>query len=535
MTKSLMLLLLVIPAPLVGISNLGEFLNAPLFLDTQIESPATNSNSSKSSVLKAGDTLKFQMFVPAAAGKPTFGFNIEFALPGKDITNYFSEPSGTSWDGSPLTPSPGQPLITALLLAAPTVPSGGYLATVELIAQQDLAEGDVLIITSATMADPSTDNDPLDVSNAVILFTDAVEPVDGDFDLDGDVDFVDFLNFAGNFGYRGPVPTPAVSEPTIVTVRDTVQIATIETLIVATTDTVIVTQIDTLFVTNTRTITKLDTVYLTRIDTLYLPLSEIPPPTVENPPPSDSSIASISLDANLDEGYNNGQDIKTGSAGETITLEIYGHSGLKGAPGYRVVIAFPPGLQFRNFQAKGVFRSAVVVPSVQSENSVIVTVASGGTISADSGRMGLVEFISTVNEVTGNIVLQSAEIREGQAIINNGTITLSPNGASPDDSNIAAPTNLQATLNQMLLQQVYFVSLSWTAPSSFDSFLIQRAEVTAGGSSTNLTVTTLELAQPGTTYTDTNIQSNTTYVYRVSTNLSGSISDPSTVAFVVVP
>jgi fibronectin type 3 domain-containing protein len=100
-------------------------------------------------------------------------------------------------------------------------------------------------------------------------------------------------------------------------------------------------------------------------------------------------------------------------------------------------------------------------------------------------------------------------------------------------SSVSAPTNLQATYNPNNTPSD--VSLTWTAPSSFDSFLIQRAEVTAGGSSTNLTYTTLEFAQSGTAYTDTNIQSNITYVYRVSTNLSGSISDPSTVAFVVVP
>jgi formylglycine-generating enzyme required for sulfatase activity len=260
MRRYLLFLLMIVPAPLVGISNLGEFLNAPLFLDTQIESPATNSNSSKSAVLKAGDTLKFQLFVPDAAGKQTLGFNIEFALPGKDITNYFSEPSGTSWDGSPLSPSQGQPVITALLLAAPTVPSGGYLGTVELIAQQDLAEGDILTIASATMADPSTDNDRLDVSNAAILFTDRVEPVDGDFDLDGDVDFIDFLNFARNFGHSGPAPTPI---PQTLIVRDTLIIR----------DSTFVTVFDTLITIDTLTVTHLDTVQVTVYDTLRFAVS----------------------------------------------------------------------------------------------------------------------------------------------------------------------------------------------------------------------------------------------------------------------
>ena len=108
------------------------------------------------------------------------------------------------------------------------------------------------------------------------------------------------------------------------------------------------------------------------------------------------------------------------------------------------------------------------------------------------------------------------------------SLTTSTAGAS-----IASPTNLQASYVGTVTPAE--ISLTWTAPASFSSFLIQRAQVTAGGSNTNLTYTTLELSHTSTSYTDTNIQSGITYVYRVLTNLSGSISDPSDVAFVVVP
>lgn len=55
-----------------------------------------------------------------------------------------------------------------------------------------------------------------------------VEPIPGDLDRDGDVDFQDFLQFAQNFGKTGPppMPTPAVRDTVEikVTVRDTVEV-----------------------------------------------------------------------------------------------------------------------------------------------------------------------------------------------------------------------------------------------------------------------------------------------------------------------
>ena len=108
------------------------------------------------------------------------------------------------------------------------------------------------------------------------------------------------------------------------------------------------------------------------------------------------------------------------------------------------------------------------------------------------------------------------------------SLTTATAGAS-----IASPTSLSATYNGNATP--IEVTLGWTAPAEFDNFLIQRAQLTAGGSSQSLTYTTLELAHTTTSYTDATVSSGTTYIYRVSTNLSGQISDPSDVAIVVVP
>ena len=245
MSKILLALMLITASPLFGKSSLGEFINAPLFVDIQIESPATNNNVSKSPVLEAGDSLKYQIFAPATAGKQSFGFNIQFALIGKETTKYLSEPTGTLCDCSSLSPTFGQPVISALLLTSPTIPSNGFLGTVEFTMLQNLSEGDVLAIVSATMADLSRDNDALDVSNASVQFTNQVDPVDGDFDLDGDVDFLDFLNFAGNFGHQGPVPSPRIAETRIVTIRDTFFESKIDTISQTIIDTVYFAVVDT--------------------------------------------------------------------------------------------------------------------------------------------------------------------------------------------------------------------------------------------------------------------------------------------------
>jgi fibronectin type 3 domain-containing protein len=107
------------------------------------------------------------------------------------------------------------------------------------------------------------------------------------------------------------------------------------------------------------------------------------------------------------------------------------------------------------------------------------------------------------------------------------TLTTATQGAS-----VAAPTNLSANYNASATPPD--VTLAWTTPASFDSFLIQRATLSDGSSSPS-SFTTLALSQTGTSYVDTSILGGVTYVYRVSTNLSGQISDPSLNAVIPIP
>ncbi len=82
------------------------------------------------------------------------------------------------------------------------------------------------------------------------------------------------------------------------------------------------------------------------------------------------------------------------------------------------------------------------------------------------------------------------------------------------------------------------VILSWTAPDEYDSFAVQRAVLAPGASSQDLTdedYTALDGTYQTTSYSDTDITSGVTYVYRVRTNLSGRISDPSNIDVVPIP
>ena len=102
------------------------------------------------------------------------------------------------------------------------------------------------------------------------------------------------------------------------------------------------------------------------------------------------------------------------------------------------------------------------------------------------------------------------------------------------DNIVVAPTNLRASYNGSVPE----VILSWTAPQEYDSFVVQRAVLVPGASSQDLTdtdYTALAITHQTTSYDDQSITSGTIYVYRVRTNLSGRISDPSNIVIVVVP
>ena len=169
-----------------------------LHLDTQIETPSAYNNTLTISEKKAGDTIQLQLFVPMAAGKQIYGYEIELDLPGKTFSNYIGSISGTDFTNASLFPKPGHPILSALLLSTPVVPANGYLGQIDLQVINTLESETTLIVKTASMAGLNRQQDLLDVSNAVISFSRRVYP--GDFDNDLDVDFSDFLAFAGVLG-----------------------------------------------------------------------------------------------------------------------------------------------------------------------------------------------------------------------------------------------------------------------------------------------------------------------------------------------
>ncbi len=97
------------------------------------------------------------------------------------------------------------------------------------------------------------------------------------------------------------------------------------------------------------------------------------------------------------------------------------------------------------------------------------------------------------------------------------------------------PTDLTVTYNPSVPE----INLAWTPPDKYDHFIVQRAAIAgaaSGAAIRNLTdgdYTTLETEDPITTtsYSDRDIKSGFTYVYRIRTSLSGRISAPSETDF----
>ena len=101
------------------------------------------------------------------------------------------------------------------------------------------------------------------------------------------------------------------------------------------------------------------------------------------------------------------------------------------------------------------------------------------------------------------------------------------------------PTDLQVSYNPSVPE----INLTWTPPDKYDHFIVQRAAITgaaSGAAIRNLTdsdYTTLETEDTITTpsYSDRDIKSGFTYVYRVRTSLSGRVGAPSDTDFVFSP
>ena len=183
--------------PSVAQRLLGMFSGAELLVDTRIESPARNDNEQTLPEPNAGDFIRFQLFVPAGAGRSTNGYTVELDLPGRTFSSYIGNMSGTDWTGTDLIRS-GSTGLAALFLASATVPSTGYLGRVELQMSRAL-DGATLTVKSMEMTS-GRDVDRLNVANAVISL--GAAPCPQDFDGNGSVDLADFLAFASVFGAR---------------------------------------------------------------------------------------------------------------------------------------------------------------------------------------------------------------------------------------------------------------------------------------------------------------------------------------------
>ena len=159
-----------------------------LHLDTQIESPAENNNVL---TLKAteGDTVKFQLFVPDAAGYQFNAFEVELALSGKTASDYISSAS-SDW----VSTGSGSNLVLSLLsISGVSVPSSGYMGQIDLSVTGALTSEDTLLVQSAEL----DGRQAIDVSNAVLTFT---QVCPGDFDNNGMINIPDFLLFVDVFG-----------------------------------------------------------------------------------------------------------------------------------------------------------------------------------------------------------------------------------------------------------------------------------------------------------------------------------------------
>ena len=178
--------------------TIGEFEGMQLHLDTQIETPAIQDNRLTIPEQATGDTIQIQLFVPMAAGKQTYGYEIELDLPGKTFFDHIGSISGTGFTGATLRQTPDRPILSALLISTPAIPENGYLGQIDLQVTNPLESETTLIVKTASMASLSGPQSTLDVSNAVITIANISLP--GDFDGDLDVDFADFLAFTGVFG-----------------------------------------------------------------------------------------------------------------------------------------------------------------------------------------------------------------------------------------------------------------------------------------------------------------------------------------------
>ena len=174
-----------------------------LFLDTLIEIPAYNNNLQEVTEKQPGDTIKFQIFAPDAAGQKSHGYVVELALPGKAFDSYIGDVTGIGWTEKNMRfarARSGNPTLAMLSLATVTIPENGYLGQVTLTVAHTLTSDVVLIIQAAAWANADGMQD-MDASDAAISFMEAPS-CPGDFDGNEIVNMTDFLFFVAAFNTR---------------------------------------------------------------------------------------------------------------------------------------------------------------------------------------------------------------------------------------------------------------------------------------------------------------------------------------------
>ncbi len=178
-----------------------------------------------------GQSFTIYMFVPEAAGMRSVGFQVNFQfLNLRNMYRFTTILNGNAYDGSALFVNEEYPQVSALLVSKPTIPASGFIGSVTFKVLEALPEGNRWIFSGhASMGDPDTNqNDRLNTDDGLLKLIGkpqyVVASIPGDLDLDGDVDFNDFLIFTGNYGRVGDPPQVPEPQTVYVTVRDTVYI-----------------------------------------------------------------------------------------------------------------------------------------------------------------------------------------------------------------------------------------------------------------------------------------------------------------------
>jgi hypothetical protein len=155
----------------ISSAQASTFVGDKMYLDTKVETPAVNDSVMTARLPVKDGTVEFQLFVPAAAGAKTYGYNLEFDNTGNVFTDNFTVTTATDLAGNDLNPNSDGTVEGALLITGATIDSTGLIATFKLTAKQDVPDGTTIKFKAGTttLADQNYDQDSLDVSTMGVL------------------------------------------------------------------------------------------------------------------------------------------------------------------------------------------------------------------------------------------------------------------------------------------------------------------------------------------------------------------------------